>query len=457
FSKIIFLNGFEIFRSILFPCIVLVCFLVQLIPAPVFSQTANINDLTGKEKKNTIYSIIKLLNNNYVFPDVASEMEKYLLKQMKDGAYDKVDNPISFGESLTKDLQQVSKDKHLRVNFSPENAKMLKDRKMILDENDEKIMRERMRYDNYGFDKVERLNGNIGYIDLRSFAPSKYSADVIAAAIDFISNTDAVIIDLRQNGGGDPSGVQMLCSYFFDTTKVHLNDLYFRPENKTDQYWTLKEVQGKRMPGVDLYLLTSKFTFSGAEEFAYDLQCQKRATIVGETTGGGAHPGDIYYVDDNFVMFLPTGNAINPVTKTNWEGTGVKPDVEISQEKALDKARLMAIEKIANTKTDPVLKQELTDQITILKALLDPIVIDEGTMQTYTGTYEDRMISFDSGALYYQRAGRPKFQMIPLSTDVFGFRELDFFKLRFDRDSGGKITGLTGIYNDGHTDKSVKN
>jgi len=314
---------------------------------------------------------------------------------------------------------------------------------MILDENDEKIMAEQMKYDNYGFYKVERLNGNIGYIDLRSFAHSKYSADIMASAINFISNTDAVIIDLRQNGGGDPTGVQMLCSYFFDTAKVHLNDLYFRPENKTEQYWTLKELQGKRMPNANLYLLTSKFTFSGAEEFAYDLQCRKRATIVGETTGGGAHPGDIYYVDDNFVMFLPTGNAINPVTKTNWEGTGVKPDAEINADKALDKARLI--------------KQSLNDQITILKALLDPMVIDAATMQTYTGTYEDRVISFDSGSLYYQRDGRPKYPMIPLSTDVFGFRELDFFKLKFDRDSNGKITGLTGIYNDGHTDKSVKN
>ena len=451
------MNKEKFFRPVLFFCIVLVCLLVQLITATVFSQPTNINDLTAKEKKNTIYSIIKLLNNNYVFPEVASKIEKYLLTQMNDDAYDKVNNPISFGEALTKDLQQVSKDKHLRVNFNPENAKMLKDRKMILDENDEKIVAEQMKYDNYGFYKVERLNGNIGYIDLRSFAPSKYSADIMASAINFISNTDAVIIDLRQNGGGDPTGVQMLCSYFFDTAKVHLNDLYFRPENKTEQYWTLKELQGKRMPNADLYLLTSKFTFSGAEEFAYDLQCRKRATIVGETTGGGAHPGDIYYVDDNFVMFLPTGNAINPVTKTNWEGTGVKPDAEINADKALDKARLMALEKMLTTKTDPAIKQSLNDQITILKALLDPMVIDAATMQTYTGTYEDRVISFDSGSLYYQRDGRPKYPMIPLSTDVFGFRELDFFKLRFDRDSNGKITGLTGIYNDGHTDKSVKN
>lgn len=454
------MNINKIHKSILIACIVLIGLWTQFTAVPIFSQQTNdknANDLTGKEKKNAIYSIIKLLNNNYVFPPTASEIEKYLLNQLKAGAYKEVNNPISFGETITKDLQQVSKDKHLRVNYSPENAKMLKARKMILDENDEKIMKERMRYDNYGFEKVERLNGNIGYIDLRNFAPSKYSADIMASAVDFISNTDAVIIDLRQNSGGDPTGVQLLCSYFFDTTRVHLNDLYFRPENKTEEYWSLKEVSGIKMPKADLYLLTSKFTFSGAEEFAYDLQCQKRATIVGETTGGGAHPGDIYYVDDNFVMFLPTGNAINPVTKTNWEGTGVKPDVEISSEKALDKARLLALEKMVNSKTDANIKQSLNDQITILKAILDPIVIDAGTMQSYTGAYEDRMISFDTGTLYYQRDGRPKYPMIPLSKDLFGFRELDFFKLRFDRDESGKITSLTGIYNDGHTDKSVKN
>jgi hypothetical protein len=156
-------------------------------------------------------------------------------------------------------------------------------------------------------------------------------------------------------------------------------------------------------------------------------------------------------------MFLPTGNAINPVTKTNWEGTGVKPDIEIASDKALDQARLLALEKIKNSKTDPILKQSLSDDIVILKALLNPIVIDEVTMKSYAGTYEDRVISIENGKLVYQRADRPKFQMIPLGENLFGFKELEFFKIKFDTDTNGKVVGLTGIYNDGHSDKSVKN
>ncbi len=158
-----------------------------------------------------------------------------------------------------------------------------------------------------------------------------------------ISGSDAIIIDLRKNGGGSPAMVQYLCSYFFGE-RVHLNSLYWRQGDRTDEFWTLDEIGGKKLPNVPLFVLTSSRTFSGAEEFSYNMQTQKRATLIGETTGGGANPGGGFRVNADLTVFIPTGAAINPITGTNWEGVGVVPEIKTSAEEALEKAISLAKE-----------------------------------------------------------------------------------------------------------------
>ena len=207
-------------------------------------------------------------------------------------------------------------------------------------------MRQGSRKLNGGYRRVERLPGNVGYLQVDGFMHPDVAAEPAAAAMNFLANTDALIIDLRRNGGGGPQSVVLLCSYLFDEKPVHLNDLYWRKGDRTEEFWTLKELTGKRYLGRDVYLLTSRRTFSAAEEFAYDLQCLKRVTIVGEMTGGGAHPGGGIPVGEHFVVFIPSGRAINPITKTNWEGTGVKPDVEVAADKALETAHELAVKKL---------------------------------------------------------------------------------------------------------------
>jgi hypothetical protein len=195
--------------------------------------------------------------------------------------------------------------------------------------------------------RVERLAGNVGYLELDGFLDAEAAAGPAAAAMTFLANTDALIIDLRRNGGGSPHGVALLCSYLFDAEKpVHLNSLYWRRGNRTEEFWTRKDVAGPRYVGKDVYVLTSARTFSAAEEFTYNLQCLKRATVVGETTGGGAHPGGGFPLGEHFVMFVPTGRAINPITKTNWEGIGVKPDLAVPADKALEAAHERAVQKL---------------------------------------------------------------------------------------------------------------
>lgn len=164
--------------------------------------------------------------------------------------------------------------------------------------------------------------------------------------MNFLANTSALIIDLRKNHGGEPALVALMCSYFFAAEPIHLNSLYWRATESTQQFWTLPYVPGKRYLNKPVYVLTSHETFSGAEEFTYNLQNLKRATIIGETTGGGAHPGDIYQLDAHFEIFIPTGRAINPISGTNWEGVGVLPDIETPQEEALNVAHIMALKKV---------------------------------------------------------------------------------------------------------------
>ena len=438
-------------------------FVLFLLSVPVYPQIYNFNtQAEGKqvnyiEKSKIINKISSLLKENYIFPDTAKKMSDYIKTKLTSGGYDSVSDAMMFSQILTMDLQSISKDRHLRVRYNPEMAENLKKMKENdVEPDDDKQFVENMKYENYAFKKAERLEGNIGYIVFNNFAPSKYSKETIAAAMNFVSNCDALIIDMRYNGGGDPDGVRLVCSYFFGKKRVHLNDLYYRKEDKTEEYWTLKKVDGKKMPDIDLYVLTSHYTFSGAEEFTYNLKNLKRATIVGEVTGGGANPGGLERINDDFVVFIPTGRAINPITKTNWEGKGVTPDVQVPQDKALETAEKLALEKMLKKTTDPQRKQKIAWQLDGIKAALNPFTMDENTLKTYTGTYEDRTVTFENGKLYYQRAGRPKYEMIPMADNMFRIAEVPYFRITFNKDSEGNPTEFIGLYDDGHSDKSVR-
>ncbi|MBS0319940.1 MAG: S41 family peptidase, partial [Proteobacteria bacterium] len=210
----------------------------------------------------------------------------------------------------------------------------------------------------YGIARVERLPGNVGYLDLRGFGPAEFTGEAYTAALSLLAGTDAMIVDLRHNGGGDPSAVAYFMSHFFATgDRRHLNDIYSRPTDRTDQFWTVPVKVHYTRP---VYVLTSKHTFSGGEECAYDFQTQKRATLVGETTGGGANPGDMVALVDDFVVFIPTGRAINPITRTNWEHVGVKPDVPMDAAQAKQYAYATILRAQVAAAKDPEARDELT-------------------------------------------------------------------------------------------------
>lgn len=318
--------------------------------------------INAKVRAEVIENALKNLNASYVFPEVAKKIETDIKRRLQSKEYEKLTSARAFADKLTADLQTVSRDKHMRVRYSGEAIP-------VREKNDEPTDAEMQDYKryliriNYGFEKVERLPGNVGYIDLRGFTDAEAGAETVAAAMNFVSNTDALIFDLRQNGGGDPTMVALLCSYLFGDKPVHLNDLYYRKGNKTEEFWTKATVSGKKYGDKDVYVLTSSRTFSGAEEFSNNLKTLKRATIVGETTGGGANPGEVFRLNEHFGIFVPTGRAINPITKTNWEGVGVKPDVEVPKELALKTAHLLALNKSLERARDENLKNELKELI----------------------------------------------------------------------------------------------
>jgi C-terminal processing protease CtpA/Prc len=331
-------------------------------------------DLTidAATRTQVIDHILKRLNDSYVFPEVARKMEQSIRERVAKKEYDQITSAKEFATTLTKDLQAVSHDKHLRVRYSHQPIPERGQRSEPTAAEREQFKRD-MNWMNHGFAKVERLRGNIGYLEFVHFADEELGADTVAAAMNFVNGTDALIIDMRNNGGGNPAMVALVCSYLFGPEPVHLNDLYWREGNRTDEFWTKKEVAGKRYLNKDVYVLTSKRTFSGAEEFTYNLKNLKRATIIGETTGGGAHPGGGFRVSEHYMMFVPTGRAISPITKTNWEGTGVTPDVAVPADQALLVARLMALKKSLTTLSNPEFKAGVEDEIQKLEKELSAL------------------------------------------------------------------------------------
>jgi retinol-binding protein 3 len=315
------------------------------------------------EHQAIISTIAHLLEERYIFLDKAQEMMTYLRDHAAD--YSAILDPARFAKRLTDDLQRISSDKHLRVDYSPSEAATL-----LLETSEDPVadrMLKRMARENHGFNRLEWLTGGIGYLDLRGFAPPAVAGDIAIAAMNFLANARAIIFDLRHNGGGSPNMVQLLTTYLFDDDIKHLNSFYIRHEEKYIHFWTLPYVPGKRLSSADVYVLTSSYTFSGAEEFAYNLKAMKRGMIIGETTGGGAHPVDVHALNEQFTIFVPYGRAINPITQSNWEGTGVIPDIQVPAAEALKVAHREALQKLLERAQDEEERALLTHEFDILR------------------------------------------------------------------------------------------
>jgi len=285
------------------------------------------------DKALVVKRLASIMNRNYVYPEKGKAMHDLVKSKMEKGEYDHLTSHKEFADQLQADLRSIINDKHIRVVYDPERFDAI--RSGVRGGG-------RKPPHNYGFQEVKQLEGNIGYLDLRGFADARMAEDVARESMEELMQNDALIFDLRKNGGGSPSMIRFISSYLFGDEPVHLNDFYWRPADRYEESWTNPEFASIRKPNIPIYVLTSNYSFSGAEEFSYNLKHLKRATIIGEVTGGGAHPGSPSVISGGFVVNVPRGRAINPVTKTNWEGIGVIPHIKIDSDKALDKALELA-------------------------------------------------------------------------------------------------------------------
>lgn len=416
--------------------------------------------LTPATRAAIVDSVAQTVIDKYAFPDQGLEMAKLLRRNLKKGNYNEFTILPEFTEQLTTDLRSISHDLHLHVDpMPPEDAHFY--RKSDDDQTDPELFERRLKdaqYTNFGFDKVERMNGNIGYIKLNRFVKARYAGMTAVAAMNFIGYCDALIFDVRDNGGGSPSMIQLLTSYLFDEPE-HLNNFYVRDDagDYTEQYWTQAYVTGPRLAEIPVYVLTSSHTFSAAEEFTYNLKNMKRATIVGDTTRGGAHPVKGYGFPDLLVtMSVPYGRAINPISKTNWEGVGVTPDIPCDTDDALQVAQLDALRQLRDTLTDDARVFLINWEIESIESALNPASLTEDEMQVYIGKYDPRRVFIENGSLIYQRGNADPHRLIPLKQDWFIVEDLDYFRIGFEMGADGRAAKIIGLYNSGDSDENER-
>lgn len=298
---------------------------VELALAPIATPAAYQvpeGPLDANRRRALIDAAARAIEANYVFPDVGRRMAAALRERGARGDYDQISDCTAFAARLTDDLRALCHDKHLRVTYK----------------DDLRLPPSGGAGQGLGFGDIERLHGNIARIAINGFPPIARVRDAVDTFMSGVADADVLIIDLRANHGGEPSTVALVASYLFDDQPVHLNDVIER-DGTMRTFWTRPTVARKRFGGKKpVYVLTSAETFSGGEELAYDLQSLHRATLIGETTGGGANLTGAHTLDDWFVIGVPWARPINPVTKTNWEGVGVRPDVATKATAALDEA-----------------------------------------------------------------------------------------------------------------------
>jgi len=298
--------------------------------------------LTAAERTTVIDTLIAKINSLYVYEDIAKKMTAAIRHNQLHHNYDTISSREAFAKRLTADLHAVNNDGHLGIEYSA--SPIGEEKPEAPSQADADAFRKTWARSNFNFKKVEVLDGNIGLLQVDAFFPSDWIRDLTQSSMTFLANSDAIIIDIRKNHGFADGGF-LIASYFF-SDPVHWNDIYDRDAKTLHQSWTLPVVPGPRLIDKDVYILVSKDCFSASEDFAYNMQALGRAKVIGEVTGGGAHPTKPYKIGTYFLADIPFAYGVNPVTHSDWEGKGVLPNVKVAANKALLTAQIMAIQAV---------------------------------------------------------------------------------------------------------------
>ena len=403
--------------------------------------------LNAKQVKMVIDTLGKNMSSYYVFPDIGLKIDQYLKAQYKAGVYNNITSPQKLADKLYTDIKTVHVDPHMGIAYSPDFDKQrIQDKNAAQKVKDDSIRLNQLKETNFNFKKVEILPGNIGYLQFNQFVGDiKNAKPIVTAALTFLSNTKALIIDLRYNGGGSPDMVSQIESYFFKQ-KVHMNDLVDRLGKDTSIFYADPAKTNGITLSMPLYILTSNQTFSGAEDFSYGMQSVKRATIVGDTTNGGAHPVSTFSITNGLFARIPFARSLNPYTHTDWEGTGVIPDIATPSANALEKAiETIYANRLANAVHDEE-KKMISWQLHRLHATYHPFKIDTKILEQYEGIYDngDLKLYIKNGALYCQNKQRRNytFELIPIANSTFLWSENTDLEIEFIKNTNGNYTTM---------------
>jgi hypothetical protein len=406
-------------------------------------------NLTEINQKEIIDSLSKELEEFYIRPKAIDAITKKLNENYKKGSYKNISKPNEFASKLSADIIDVSKDLHFSVMYNPEWTATKRNNSI---ESQKKLKAEELaaaKKRNFGFQQARILEGNVGYLEFDYFEDPAIASEKAASVMQFLNNTDALIIDLRKNNGGAMEMGQFLSSYFYSNKELPLYKYYYYEKNrkKVDrEMWLLPSVPGKRMEDIDIYILTSEITFSAAEWMSYSLQNLKRVTIVGEKTAGGAHPVDRKVLPNGFFVTIPVGEVKDPITNTDFEGKGVMPDVLCKSEEAVNASHILALQKLSLKNKDSV--NSLDWFIPIIKNRQKAAHIEPSILKSYEGKFGKSELKYENDNLYYNWNNMATFLLTPLDQDLFLLNGIDDFRIKVISDKNG-VTEIKRIYQNG--------
>lgn len=424
----------------LFPIFILVLGLL-ITPHHCFGQN---QALTAEVKKQTINDLSALLPERYAYKELGPKLQQLLQQNLKNGKYDSLVSPEEFSEAVTNDLRSLNSDRHLALNYNPLAESSTSNSASQPPTPEERAKQASIfnRQMNYGFKSVQFLNGNIGYVKFNYFdSYLDYSGSVVDASMSFLRNCDALIIDLRDNGGGSSQMVGYILGFLFKERTLS-GTSYDRLTDTTTEAFITPQPKEKQLAEVDLYVLTSKRTISAGEGLAYDLKYLKHAKIIGETSAGAANPGRVTRLNNLFTAFIPNRHGVNVVSGTNWEGTGVPVDISCPAEDALRVANLTALKELEAKATDAFQRNRFRKYITYLEKTHPERQLPEDTLRQYAGEYQGgRTVRIWNGRLYFERAAEAGGPMYWIAPNVFMLAEGDV-TVTFKRNKQNRVIGL---------------
>ncbi|MFN2634435.1 MAG: S41 family peptidase [Thermoanaerobaculia bacterium] len=465
--------------------------IVIAFPAAALAADTEAAALDAARVREIVNTAADTVDSMYVYPDAGQRIADSLRARAGAGAYDRAGNASRLADLLSRDLQEIGKDRHLSVRVGPSSSGGPVIRgvesgagpantggggiRTVIRENPAspegdrghgpaRIRREAgprdpgsadlQRRSNFGFRSVERLDGNVGLLDIREFVPLAASRDTAAAAMAFLAASDAVLVDLRQCPGGAPDIVSFLASYFFGPERRALFSRYDRPMDQKTTEYTVEDLPGRRMPDTDLWILVGPNTASAGESFAYLLQQFGRATVVGERTAGAGHNNVMMPIGESLVLSVSVARPIHPRTGKGWEGDGVQPDVRVPAGEALPAAHAAALRRLIDRAPDPTRRRELAWALERTEAARNRTLPTPAELRKYAGRYGERSITVEDGGLVCRTATARARALVPLGRDTFSWDEQT--RATFELDSSGRPARLLLERADGRSETFVR-